>query len=163
MSVFKKNALYIGSFDMFTNGHLDVIEQVIDLFDTIHITIAKNAMKKRRYTADSMRDTLVKLFADKPYHDKIMIHTTTGLAIRFAERRNCEYIIRGIRNNTDYNFEESLSQANASVNSNIKTIYVRTRYPHISSTFVEDMYTHDEDVSKYLPYDINKLVRSQGE
>lgn len=152
-----KNGLYVGSFDMFTNGHLDIIEQSIELFDKIYVVISKNPMKKRNYDIYSMRDIMIDVFKRKEYGDKIEVCISDSLSVRFAESHNCNFLIRGIRNNTDYNYEELLCVTNAELNKNIRTMYFMTRYPYISSTFVREMNKHGEDVSKYLPYNINNL------
>lgn len=153
------NALYIGSFDMFTNGHLDIIEQSINLFDKIYVVIANNPLKKRRFNIYIMKNIMEYVFSKKEYCNKIYLDITDELSIRYAEKNNCNYLIRGIRNNTDYNYEENLSIINNELNNNITTLYFRTKYPHISSTFVDEMYKHGENIEKYLPYNFNELRR----
>ena len=153
-------ALYPGSFDPFTNGHLSVLEKAINVFDEIIIVISQNPMKKRRFDPKICKKCIVLALKDKPYYDRICVITSNDtLPARIAYEENCSYIIRGIRNNMDYNYEEALAQYNDEYakfqKKEIETIYFRAgKTSHISSSIVMELLKHGKDVSKWVPAEI---------
>lgn len=147
-------ALYPGSFDPFTNGHLSVLEKAVNLFDEVVVAISTNPAKKRRFERENAFYAICKMLEEKPYKDKVhVIITTDSIPARIAENWKCNYIIRGIRNDMDYNYEEGLAQYNAEYNKHIETIYFRAENSVISSTMVFSFIKENVPVDKYLPYD----------
>lgn len=156
------NGLFIGSFDMFTNGHLETLEQAVPLFDTIFVVLAHNPLKSRTYTIESCKNAIKEAIINKVYSDKIIITDTDLLAVYFALNNGCQYLIRGIRNSTDYQYEEIIAAANNELCGTIQTIYFRSKHPEISSTMIREFIRYNIDVAKYLPYDISILEREGG-
>lgn len=158
------NGLYIGSFDCFSNGHLDILEQAIPLFDKIYVAIGIAPHKKRRYTIESSLKYIHESIKDKPYANKIEIITTNDLAVDCAQKYNCSYLIRGIRNTTDYAYEENIATFFKKINKKINTIYFYTNLAYISSTAIDELIKHnrteDSLLYEFVPYQMDVLERS---
>lgn len=144
-------ALYIGSFDPFTIGHYEILKQAEDLFGEVIICFARNPKKKRRFTELTCGNALN--FMDNK--KRTIIHSD-DLTPYIMEEYNCKYLIRGLRNTSDYLYEENLYNMYKEISPDFKCIYLRGN--NVSSTFVWELYKRDMDmVQKYLPYDINHL------
>lgn len=143
-------AIYPGTFDPFTNGHLDICARASKLFDEVHIIIAKNANKQRLYDGEIIKNAIEK---DLSNNGKVncYVHIYDGLVALFAKKLGAQYIIRGIRNNIDYNYEENIAEVNKVINSNIEYIYFRANNISISSSMVKELYHYGQDISKYVP------------
>lgn len=143
-------ALYIGSFDPFTNGHYEVLKQAEELFDEVIICFARNLNKQRRFSAITCGNAI----NHRDGKRRTIIHSDE-LTTDIMKQWNCEYLIRGLRNTTDYLYEEQLFEMYKQLLPTIKVIYLRGN--HVSSTFVYELYKRDLSVSKYIPYNINHL------
>ena len=151
-------ALYPGSFDPFTNGHLSVLKKAVKIFDTVVIVISQNPAKKRRFDEDCSLYCIIKTLEELQLTDKVKVCATKlTIPAQIAKGLGCEYIIRGLRNNMDYNYEEGLAQFNKEVEKNIETIYFRADNTEISSTMVYTFMKNGISVKKYLPYDPSGL------
>lgn len=152
----KKKALYAGSFDPFTNGHLYIAKEASELFDEIFVCIAHNPNKKREtdeyIMADAIRDTLINNGINNAF-----VLVIDGLVADFCMKNNIEYLVRGLRNTSDYMYEENIAKINAEVNPNLKTIYFRAKNDIISSSMVKELYNHGKDVSNYLPKEVQEF------
>lgn len=160
-------ALYPGSFDPFTNGHLSVLEKAINVFDEIVIVISQNPMKKRRFDPKICKKCIELALKDKPYYNRVsIIISNDTLPARIAHEQNCSYIIRGIRNNMDYNYEEALAQFNNEYakfkDDEIETIYFRAKFSEISSTMIYTFMNNGVPVDKYLPYKSEELLKDDN-
>ena len=147
-------AIYAGSFDMFTNGHLSVLDQAIDLFDKIYVVIAVNPGKTRRFEVDFMKGKIRETLAKRGYEKKVEVISTDKLIVRLAQEMGVQYLIRGLRNATDYAYEENMALCNTALDDEIKTIYLRAKDASISSSMVYELYVHGEDISGYIPYSL---------
>lgn len=147
-------AIYAGSFDMFTKGHMSVLEQAIDLFDLIYVVIAENPGKTRRFEIGLMEEKITEALQARGYDKKVKVISTKKLIVRLAHELDCRFLIRGLRNATDYAYEENMAQCNTALDSSIQTIYLRGDYNFISSSMVYELYMHGEDISGYLPYEL---------
>lgn len=143
-------ALYIGSFDPFTNGHYEILKQAEEIFSEVIICIARNPKKKRRFSEVTCANAIMHL-DDK----KRKIIYSDELTPYLMEEFNCDYLIRGLRNTSDYLYEEQLYQMYKELKPDFKVIYLRGN--NISSTFVYELYQRDMDITKYIPYDTNYL------
>lgn len=142
-------ALYIGSFDPFTDGHYDVLKQAEEIFDEIVIVVANNPQKKRRIDADICAYAIQSITKNE-------VKVSNSLTTDLMKYYKCEYLIRGLRNTTDYLYEENLIKQYKLLNPNIKVVYFRTE-KDISSTFVYELIKRDKPTNDYLPYSIDKL------
>ena len=153
-----KTGFYAGSFDPFTIGHLHVVKVASSLFDKIVIGIGVNPKKSRRFDIEKMKQAMTQLLQDEQIHN-FEITSFDGLTADVAKQHNADFLIRGIRNGMDYDFEENLATINKEI-ADIDTIYVRAgAYGAISSSMVFELLSRNKDVSKYLPKYIIDVVK----
>lgn len=152
-----KKAMYAGSFDPFTNGHLDIVKEAAELFDQIFICIAKNPNKQRKTDALVMANAIEQTLKENNIDNAIVV-IHVGLVADFCAQNNIKYLVRGLRNTSDYMYEENIAKINAEVNPNLKTVYFRAKNDIISSSMVRELYSFDRDVSQYIPPDIARIL-----
>lgn len=145
----KKIAVFPGSFDPITLGHVDIINRALPLFDTIIIAIGSNAEKKHMWSLQQRKAAIETLFKN---NDAIKVATYQGLTTNFCKKQGAQYILRGLRNSTDFEYEQSIAQANDKVNG-IDSVFIiaRPEYGFISSSIVRDIARNDGDYSKLVP------------
>ena len=145
----KKIAVFPGSFDPITLGHVDIINRALPLFDTIIIAIGSNAEKKHMWSLQQRKAAIETLFKN---NDAIKVATYQGLTTNFCKKQGAKYILRGLRNSTDFEYEQSIAQANDKVNG-IDSVFIiaRPEYGFISSSIVRDIARNDGDYSKLVP------------
>lgn len=146
-------AVFPGSFDPITNAHIDIIERALPLFDKIHIALGVNSNKKYLLPLESRKAILQKIFKDEA---KITIDDYEGLTIDYCQRNDANYILRGIRSVSDFEFEQPISQNNQIIDSSIQTIFLISSpgFSHISSTIVREIYQYKGDISKLVPKEV---------
>ena len=136
---------YAGSFDPFTMGHMHVVKTAAKLFDKLVIGIGINAKKKRTYDKDIMKQAIEEALKDENISNAIVI-TYEGLSVDAAKKYDCNYLVRGIRDDMDYYYEENIAQINEEI-SGLDTIYVRAGIlGGISSSRVTELYNDGKDV-----------------
>lgn len=150
-------AIYAGSFDPFTNGHLDIVKQAAEIFDVVYIVIACNSEKNRHYASDKMKSAIKDILAENKIDNVACIMSNELIADK-AKELDCTYLIRGLRNPNDYNYEENIAKVNHEINSNLKTIYFRADNEVISSSFIREMFKYHKDISKYVDNNILKIM-----
>jgi pantetheine-phosphate adenylyltransferase len=146
----KRIAIFPGSFDPFTYGHYDVVLRGLSLFDEIVIAIGLNSQKKRFFDIELIKQAIEQTFANEP---RIRVEIYQELTAAFAAKIGAKFILRGIRNTTDFEYETPISQSNKHVNSEIETVFLITspQYTFISSSIVRDLYRFGQDVSAFVP------------
>lgn len=155
-----KIAIYPGSFDPITKGHLDVLQTASEIFDKVIIAVAKNSAK----TGFLPINTRVKLIEESVKDIKnVEVDSFEGLTINYAKEKGAKILIRGLRAVSDFEFEMQLSQSNTALDSNIKTIFLTTRpkYNFISSSTVKEVFTMGGDVSKFVPEPVYKYLKKE--
>lgn len=152
-----RRALYAGSFDPFTNGHLSIVEKAAELFDEVIIGMAYNSDKKRCTDFYSMKDAISDQIDDLKIRNVIVVGID-GLIADYCEKQGVDYLIRGLRNTSDYLYEENIAKINNEINPNLKTIYFRADNDVISSSMVRELWRYGKSVSQYVPKEINKLL-----
>lgn len=148
----KKIALFPGSFDPFTKGHEDIVLRGLRLFDEIIISIGYNRANSSRYFAiEQMVDLIQKTFVSYP---QIKVVTYAELTAGFARRNGARYLLRGIRNTTDFEYENSISQINRKLFSELESVFLITspQFAWISSSIIREVHGYGGDVSEFLPY-----------
>ncbi|MFO7869534.1 MAG: pantetheine-phosphate adenylyltransferase [Bacteroidales bacterium] len=150
MELTKRIAVFPGSFDPFTIGHLSILERALPLFDEIIIAIGTNSAKKSFFSLEKRIKHISSLFVDSP---NISIDTYTSLTIEYCKQKNAQYILRGLRNTTDFQFEKSIAQMNKDLFPEIETIFLVTppEHGHVSSTIIRELLSYGTDVSAYIP------------
>ena len=148
-----KIAIFPGSFDPITIGHVDIVKRSIPLFDKIIIAIGVNTQKKYLFTLEQRMKWIQEVFKDYP---TIEINHYTGLTINYCKERNANYLLRGIRSAADFEYEKTIAHLNHSMESGIETILMLSppEYSSISSTIVREIILGNGDVSKFVPKEI---------
>ncbi len=146
----KKIALFPGSFDPITLGHRDIIERALPLFDEILIAIGENNDKTYLFDLHQRVAWIEGVFAHEP---KIRVVTYQGLTAAFAKENNIQFLLRGLRNPSDFEFEKSIAQANRQMESDLETVFLLTsaRYSYISSSIVREVIRHGGDYKVFVP------------
>ena len=146
----KKTAIYPGSFDPFTNGHLDIVKKAALLFDQVYIVIGVNSEKKRTFDAQGMMLAIEKTLQQLQL-DNCTVCIHEGLVAEFARVNDIRYMIRGLRNNMDYNYEENIAEVNKLINPDMEYVYFRAENVAVSSSMVKELHSFGLDISPYVP------------
>lgn len=153
-----KIGFYAGSFDPFTIGHLHLVKTSSKMFDKVIIGIGVNTKKTRKFDKIKMQNAIIRMLNEENLFNVECV-LFDGLTADVAKEHGATFLIRGIRNGIDYDFEENLALINEEL-SGIDTIYIRAgAFGAISSSMVSELICRGKDVSKYLPSQINKIVR----
>ncbi|NER09232.1 Phosphopantetheine adenylyltransferase [Muriicola jejuensis] len=144
-----KRAIFPGSFDPITLGHFDIIERGIHLFDEIIIAIGTNAEKAYMFSEDQRRTFIENAFAG---HSNVKVDTYEGLTIDFCKKVNAQFILRGLRNPADFEFEKAIAHTNRKL-SGIETVFLLTSSgkSYISSSIVRDVIRNGGDYTSLVP------------
>ena len=145
-----KTAIYPGFFDPFTNGHLDIVRKASEIFDRVYIVIGVNAEKHRSFPADRIAEAITETLQDQKIRNCEVV-IWNGLVAEYARLKNTDYMIRGLRNNMDYNYEENVASVNKLINPELEYIYFRSNNVAVSSTMVKELNSFGKDVSQYVP------------
>ncbi|PJA06603.1 MAG: pantetheine-phosphate adenylyltransferase [Flavobacteriales bacterium CG_4_10_14_0_2_um_filter_32_8] len=154
-----KIAVFPGSFDPITIGHQNIVERALPLFDKIIVAIGQNSLKNYYFTLEQRIEFIKQTFSNNP---TVAVTTYSGLTIDFCKQVNSKFILRGIRNVTDYSYENAIAQMNNAMNNGIETIFLPTipELSAINSTIIRDILIHGGEVSKFVPAVIkNKLKK----
>lgn len=150
----KKIALFPGSFDPFTKGHEDIVLRGLKLFDEIVIAIGYNSKKQNRYVPiEKMIRLIEQSFATNP---RVRVITYNELTAELAKKMNAAYLLRGLRNTTDFEFENSVSQMNRFLHKELETVFLITSpaYAGINSTIIREVHKYGANVNEFLPYEL---------
>jgi len=151
----KKTAIYPGSFDPPTNGHIDIIERGLKLFDTIIVAILINPAKKSLFTVEERVELLKKSLNGQ---SNIEVDAYSGLLVDYAAQRNAQALLRGMRAVSDFEYEFQLALMNRSLNREIQTVFLMTglRWIYISSSIVKEAALFGGDVESMVPPIVNQ-------
>ena len=152
-----KIAIYPGSFDPITNGHVDIINRASNLYDKLIITVASNNTKKALLSIDRRVDILNKTFSDKA---NIEIDYFNGLLVDYALRKNVFTIVRGLRTLSDFDYEFRMAIINRNLDKRIETIFLMTdeKYSHISSSSIKEIYNLNGNINQFVPKTVSKTL-----
>ena len=144
-----RRAVFPGSFDPITLGHYDIIKRGVTLFDEVIVAIGINADKKYMFSLKERMDFIKESFKDEP---KVKVVTYTGLTIDFCQKNNVKFILRGLRNPADFEFEKAIAHTNRDL-SKIETVFLLTAAStsYISSSIVRDVIRNNGDYTKLVP------------
>ena len=148
-------AIFPGSFDPYTKGHEDIVNRGLSLFDKIIVAIGYNSAKTKRYfDIELMVEKITEIHAND---DRVTVETYNELTAVFAEKHGAKYLLRGLRNTTDFEYENSIAQVNMHMVDELETVFLITspKYAHISSTIIREVHFYGGDVSDLLPYKLN--------
>jgi pantetheine-phosphate adenylyltransferase len=143
-------AVFPGSFDPITVGHVDLVHRAIPLFDKIIVSVGINTQKKSLFSLEQRLSWLEKTFEKYP---SVEISSFEGLTVNYCKKINANFLLRGLRQSSDFDYEKTISQLNHIIGDNLETIFLisKPEYSHISSTIVREIIKGDGDVSKFVP------------
>jgi len=149
-----RRAVFPGSFDPLTLGHKDIIDRALPLFDEIIIAIGTNSSKKYMFDLEKRKDFIKKTYKDEP---KIKVDTYKGLTIDYCKEIDSDFILRGLRNPADFEFEKAIAHTNRKM-SQIETVFLLTSADtsYISSSIVRDILQNKGDVSLFVPKEVSE-------
>lgn len=145
-----KKAIYPGSFDPVTNGHVDMIERASKIVDELVVGVLNNSAKNSLFSLDERVSMLKEITKDMP---NVTVASFDRLLVDFMEKIDATIIVRGLRAVTDFEYELQIAQANSVQNSGIETIFLTTNlnYSYLSSTIVKEFASYGGDISKFVP------------
>ncbi|RLD49018.1 MAG: pantetheine-phosphate adenylyltransferase [Bacteroidetes bacterium] len=149
----KKIAVFPGSFDPITLGHVAVMNRAVPLFDQLIIAIGDNADKKHMFPLEQRKKWILDIFKDQP---KITVAIYNGLTVDFCKKTNAQFILRGLRTSADFEFERSIAQVNRRLAPEVDTLFILTeaKYTPVSSSIVRDIIRNGGDISEFVPEEV---------
>lgn len=149
----EKIAVFPGSFDPITKGHVNIVKRALPLFDKIIIALGNNTSKKYAFSFEKREKWINDIFRDYP---KVEVTSYEGLTVHFAKKVNANYLLRGIRTSSDFEYEKTIAQLNKSMEADLETICIISdpELSHISSTIVREIILNGGDPSKFLPPEV---------
>lgn len=158
----KKIAIYPGSFDPVTNGHLDLIERGLKVFDKIIVTILCNPSKKTLFTVDERKEMLGIALKDFPDR-RVEVDSSHGLLVDYVVRRNAHAILRGMRAVSDFEYEFQMALMNRKLNREVQTVFLMTglRWIFTSSSIIKEAARFGGDIDDMVPPDVNTRLKKK--
>ena len=153
-------AIYPGTFDPITNGHLDIIERASDLFDKVIVTIAVNAGKTPMFTSEERREMINECIQK---YKNVEVEYFDGLIVRFAKEKNATVIIRGLRAISDFDYEFQICQANRKLEPGINTIFLmpNEKYTYLNSSLIRELASYDANIKEFIPENVLKRLKEK--
>lgn len=150
----KKTAVFPGSFDPFTLGHLDILHSALKLFDEVVIAVGNNANKRSFFSLQARLDLIREATRDLP---QVRALAYDGLTINFCKALGIHYMIRGLRSTTDFEYEQAVAHVNQYIDPDILTVFIpsSTTTAHISSTIVKDIFLNGGNIKGLMPEQID--------
>ncbi len=148
----KRIALFPGSFDPFTKGHEDIVLRGLHIFDEIIIAIGYNSAKSNRYfDVKLMVEKIQETFSQ---YSSIKVETYAELTAEFARKHDAKYLLRGLRNTTDFEYENSIAQINRKLYGELESVFLITspEFAWINSSIIREVHKYKGDVTQFLPY-----------
>ena len=160
MNRFSRVAVYPGTFDPITNGHLDIVKRAAPLFDKVIITLALNSDKKPLFSADERLEMIRNSIKGI---EQVEVARFSGLIVNFASKVGASVIIRGLRAVSDFEFEFQMALMNRKQNPEIDTVYLMpdARYTYLSSSIVKEVAKHGGDVERFVPSGVLDMLKKK--
>ena len=157
-----KIAIYPGSFDPITNGHVDILQRALTIFDYVILLLAINPNKQSSYPVKD-RLAMLRAVANTFPSGKVTVDHTNGLTVRYAESKGAIALVRGLRAVPDFEYEHEIYAGNQIINSNIEMVFFMAKNNHemISSTLIKQLYQSDVDISALVPKVVLPLLKKK--
>lgn len=151
----KRCALYTGTFDPFTKGHLDIVKRALELFDSIIVLVAKPPNKVSIFSSEERLEMIKEIFSDEK---KVKVESWNGLVVDYAKKNDLHFIVRGLRPTGDFEVEFQMAAMNKNLYPALDTVFLMTgsEYYFVSSSLVKEIYMHGGDVAHLVPPSIQK-------
>ena len=155
-----KIAVYPGSFDPLTNGHIDILQRALPFFSVLHVIVADNADKN---TLFSVKERVEMIKEATSREKNIVVTEFKGLVVDYAKKVKADAIVRGLRAVSDFDYEFQLATMNRRLNTDIETIFFATRgkYFYISSSAIKDIAKNGGDISAFVPSAVEQKLREK--
>ena len=153
-----KIAIYPGSFDPITNGHLEILKRALNIFDKVIMLVAVNDAKKSRFSVEERVAMIKEAVEGDP---RVTVDSYDGLTVEYAKSHNAQHLIRGLRAVTDFEYEFSLASANDFIDSSIDTVFLMSKAEKsfINSSMIMELYQSGVDVSSLVPASVIKRLK----
>ncbi len=152
-----KVAVYPGSFDPITNGHLEILKRALNIFDKVIMLVAVNPDKKTRFNVEDR----VNMIKEAIHDERVVVDSYNGLTVDYAKKHGASHLIRGLRAVTDFEYEFSLASANDFIDSSVDTIFLMSKAEKsfINSSMIMELYQKGIDVSSLVPPSVIKRLK----
>lgn len=156
-----KIAIFPGTFDPVHFGHIDVVKQATQIFDTVVWLVGENTAKKPMFSLEH-RINMLNITRELMEFENVEIFTSRGLLARFAEKSNTRFIVRSLRSSMDFEYEYQMTLVNQKIFPGLISIYIPARqdYMHISSSAVRELIRNGESISEYVPPPVYKYINT---
>ncbi|PWN05575.1 pantetheine-phosphate adenylyltransferase [Rhodohalobacter mucosus] len=158
-----RTALYPGSFDPLTNGHLDILERAVRMFDKVIVTVAVNKRKNAVFTGDERVDLIKEAIGSYDWADNVEVEQFTGLLIDFARKKNVHVLLRGVRQISDFEYEFRMALTNRRLAPEVDTIFMMPdeQLTFISATIVKEVAEWGGDLSSFVPANVARALHAK--
>jgi pantetheine-phosphate adenylyltransferase len=156
----KKIAVYPGSFDPITYGHLDIISRGLKIFDEVVVAVAANSQKNPLFSIDERVGLIRDLFKDE---QRVVVDTFSGLLIDYVSSRQANVIIRGLRAISDFEYEFQIAQMNSTISQGVETLFMMTslQYGYLSSSIVKEVCLLNGNIDRFVPPEVKAALRAK--
>ena len=159
----KTTALYPGSFDPMTNGHLDILERATKLFDRVIVTVAVNNRKEAVFSGDERVELIKTCISNKTWGKNIEVKQFTGLLVDHAKKMSANTLVRGVRQISDFEYEFRMALTNKRLAPNIDTVFLMPdeEFTFISASIVKEVAYWDGDLSSFVPKAVAEALKKK--
>jgi len=156
----KKIAVYPGSFDPITYGHLDIIRRTLTIFDEVIVAVARNSSKNSLFTTEERVELIQEVLKDDK---RVTVDTFTGLLINYVSSKKAHVIIRGLRAISDFEYEFQIAQMNSTIGHEVETLFMMTsiQYGYLSSSIVKEVCSLKGNIDGFVPAEVKSALRSK--
>jgi len=156
----RKVAIYPGSFDPFTNGHINIIERSVRVFDKVIVAVAHNVSKKTTFTSEERVEIIREIFRNRP---EVKVDYFQGLLVEYARKMGTNILLRGMRTVSDFEYELQMALSNKTLYPEIETIFMVTEgaYSYISSSLIKEIITLGGSAKEMIPEIVEKKLKEK--
>lgn len=155
----KKIAVFPGSFDPITNGHIDILNKALKVFDQVILLVMHNSKKKSLFSVEERVSIIQKIYA---HDERIKVDSASGLTVHYAKKHDAGVLIRGLRAVSDFEYEFQLAAANKAVDHDVETVFFVSdnKTSFISSSIIIQLFENGVDIHEYVPEEVIAALKS---